>query len=292
MTGRLEGKVAVITGTGGIGTGRAAALRFAREGAAIVGCDINQAGAEETDELVREAGGKMVSLQPCNVGADEDVARLMRFAEDEFGGIDIVYNNASWIRPGHSLNITDEEFIDGLNGTALCTWRVTKAAAPYLIKRGGGSIINISSSTAHRAGTGTLDNFNLFFAYGVGKAAVLRITQLMAIDLAAHNIRVNCISPGSILPQAAPMLGEPGTPLWDAWHKAYLVRRPGLADDVANAALFLASDEAAYITGEDILVDGGLCVAGFQGVPLQRGLYDPSMLDAAAGGGGMGYATE
>ena len=294
MPGRLEGKVAVITGTGGPGMGRAAALRFAREGALIAGCDMNVEGAKETARLVTEAGGTMISLQPSDLTNEADAEALMAAAESEFGGIDILYNNASLIRPGHSLKISADDLTYGLNGTIVMTWLVTKAAVPYLRKRGGGSVINISSSTAHSAGTGVLDNFNLFFAYGVGKAGVIRMTELMAIDLAADNIRVNCISPGSILPNSGLMVGEEGSPLRQAWEKAYLVCRPGEPDDVVNTALFFASDESAYITGQDIVVDGGMCTAAFQGSPLQRGLYDPAMVEAASGGQDdtLTYATE
>lgn len=287
--GRLSGKVAVITGTGGIGTGRSAALRFAAEGACVVGCDVDVEGSKETLRLVREAGGTMVSLEPCDIGEDDAVERLMQLALSEYGGIDILYNNAAWIRPGSALNISADDLRYSLDGTIVATWRVTRAAVPHLRKRGGGSVINISSSTAQPVGTGALDNFNAFLGYAVGKAGVIRLTQLLAIDLAAMGIRVNCIAPGSILPQAQIMLGEEGSALRREWEKAYLVPRPGTGDDIAAAALFLASADAAYITGETIVVDGGLCISGMQGVPLQRGIYDDDMVAAASRGSGISY---
>lgn len=292
MTGRLSGKVAVITGTGGVGTGRAAALRFAQEGACVVGCDIDEEGSKETTRLVRKAGGEMVSLEPCDIGRDDAIDRLMRLAIAEFGGIDILYNNAAWIRPGASMKISADDLRFCLDGTIVATWRAIKAAVPYIGQGGGGSIINVASSTAHAAGTGVLDNFNAFFGYGIGKAGVIRMTQLLAIDLAPQNIRVNCISPGSILPQSRIMLGEPGSPLRERWNRAYLVPRPGTGEDVAATALFLACEDSAYVTGETILVDGGLCLSAMQGPPLQRGIYDGALVAAASGGAGISYKRE
>jgi meso-butanediol dehydrogenase / (S,S)-butanediol dehydrogenase / diacetyl reductase len=278
MTGKLAGKIAVVTGSGGPGMGRAVALKFASEGARVIGCDIDAEGAEETVHIVEQAGGTMTSLHPHDLQQEGAVEALMATADREFGGIDILYNNAMWARFDYPLGQSLDDFEYTLQGTLLLPWRAVQHAVPYM--RRGGSIINVASICGMPGGTGGLGNVNIFFPYGVGKAGVIRMTELLAIELAARDIRVNVISPGATLPSAEPLIGKPGSPTYQAWVDSLLIKRPGQAEDIAKAALFLASDDASYITGHNLPVDGGWSVSGGKGSPSREGF---DLLNAQTG---------
>jgi NAD(P)-dependent dehydrogenase (short-subunit alcohol dehydrogenase family) len=266
-SGRLAGKVAIITGTGA-GQGRAAALRFAREGASVVGCDLNEADALETVRLVNAAGGRMISLHPFDIANEEGHVRLVETAESEFGRLDILYNNAAWTRPGHARTMSLDDFRSSFDGTVTMYWLLARAAVAAMERHGGGSIVNISSIAGLPVGTSALGNSTFMFAYGIGKAAVIKMTQLLAIELAQFGIRCNAISPGTIdTPGVSRMIGEPGSPLRQAIIEESLVHRLGTSDDVVNAALFLSSDESSFITGHNLVVDGGWAVSGGGGRP-------------------------
>lgn len=272
MSLRLEGKVAVVTGTGGAGMGRAVALRFAQEGAVVVGCDINTAGAEETEESVRRAGGVMYSFHPADMQDEDSVKALMAYAVDKAGGIDILYNNVVWSKYQYALEQTREDLEFSVMGCIAPGWMSAKYAVPTMAARGGGSIINVASICAHGPGTGGLDNANFLFSYGVGKAGVVRMTELLAIDLAVYGIRVNCISPGVTLPVAKKFAGDEGSPTYRAFLDCMLLKRLGQADDVAKAALYFASDDSSYVTGQHLCVDGGWSVSGTRGWPSPEGV--------------------
>lgn len=251
---RLEGRIAVITGTGA-GIGRATALRFAEEGAAVVGADVSEAANDETARLVEDAGGKMVSTT-VDVTDDASVAALFRLAEEQFGRVDIVFNNAGVMLPGDDDAIsTSDEVIDrtlAINVKGVI--HGCRHGIPALRRAGGGSIINTASFVA------TLGAATPQIAYTASKGAVLSLTRELAVIHAREGIRVNALSPG-------PLQTELLMSFLDTEEKRQrrLVHVPmgrfGQAAEMANAALFLASDESSYMTGANLQVDGGITAA-------------------------------
>ena len=265
MTGRLDGKVAVITGTGG-GQGRTAALLFAAEGARIVGCDVNADGAAETVALVRSTGGEMVSTHPVDLSDESGVANLITFADDSYGGFDILYNNAATFVRGRTVATTSRADWDfSFANEVTLVFLAAKQAVDVLRRRGGGSIINVAS-VAGMVGSGLPANAAGNFVHAVFKGSVIRLTECLAIELAPHRIRVNAISPGPIETAAVSrFVDRPG--LRTIFNGSSLMSRLGRPEDVAYAALYLASDESAYVTGANLPVDGGFTVSGGVGSP-------------------------
>jgi meso-butanediol dehydrogenase / (S,S)-butanediol dehydrogenase / diacetyl reductase len=262
MSGRLDGKVAVLTGTGR-GIARAVAVRFAAEGARVVGCDLDPEAGQQTLELVRAGGGTMESLHPLDLMDEQGVQGLIEFAVKRFGGIDILFNSARGHRPGT------------IEGTSLGDWRwtldhtlgiqflVTKYAIPHLRMRTRASIIFVASISGLPLGTGFPGNVNCLLPYSVAKAGVIRLAIGLAHELAPDGIRVNAISPGNILAsEHSPFHGDKGRALRTAAENSCLMERLGSPDEIANAALFLASDEASFITGHNLMVDGGFAASG------------------------------
>jgi len=266
MDRRLEGKVAVITGTGR-GIARTAALRFAAEGAKVVGCDIDEEAAAETLKLVREAGGEMECLYPLDLNDEAETHRLMAFAAETYGGIDILWNNAMRSAAALPLEQPREDWDFTLANTLTIGWLASKHAIPHMKVRGGGSIIFSASISGTSFGSGFAGNAPHLFAYAVAKAGVIRMATVLANEFGQHGIRVNTIAPGTIQTAAAPY-GDDGSEFQRVVAIQHnLLGRTGYPDDVVNAALFLASDESSFITGQLMHVDGGYFASGGQGVP-------------------------
>jgi meso-butanediol dehydrogenase/(S,S)-butanediol dehydrogenase/diacetyl reductase len=244
---RLAGKVAIITG-GGSGIGRATAQLFTREGAKVVVADYNAEAGENTVQAIQDSGGEAIFVK-VDVSDAEQVQHMVQTALEAYGGIDILFNNAGILLFGTILNTDPKDWNRlmsiNLNGVFLCS----KAVIPHMIERGGGSIINTSSST------GAHDVAANIAAYVTSKGGVTLLTKAMAVDHAKDHIRVNAIAPG---PTDTPMLRENMSPEELANFAAtFPMKRLGWPEELAYAALFLASDEASFVTGAVLAVDGG-----------------------------------
>lgn len=264
MPGQLEGKVAVITGTGR-GIARNVALRYASEGAKIIGCDINEETAAETVELVRKAGGEMEALYPLDLTVEENAHRLAEFAAETYGGIDILYNSAAQFRIGTIEDMSLEDWKFSQDNVLTLHFLVTKHVIPHMRKRGGGAIVFVGSTTGV-LGAGYPGNLSFLLAYCCAKAAILRMTVILANELSEIGVRVNSVTPGAVGTEAGMVFyGEPGTESRRVSELGTLVPRLGEPDDIANAALFLVSPQASWVTGQNLIVDGGLVASGGMG---------------------------
>ncbi len=253
--GRLDGKVAVITGAAS-GIGRATAVRFGGEGAAVVIADLNRDGGESAVRECRENGGRAI-FHRVDVSNSEDIKAAVDLAVSEFGKLDVIFNNAGL---GGAVGTIEEITFENWDRTMAILLRAVfagmKYAVPEMRKAGGGSIISTASVAGLRGGAGP-------HAYSAAKAAVINLTRSVALEVGKDRIRVNCICPGGI---NTPLINRrmPGGEETAAQFLAHIqpIPRAGRPDDIANMALFLASDESEWISGAAMVVDGGLTAGG------------------------------
>ena len=272
MIGRVAGKVALITG-GGSGIGAATAQRLQEEGARVVVVDINGASAERVAGELRERGGE-ASHFAADVTDPEAVQGMIRHAVKTFGRLDILHNNATAAEVGAVTNLSLEGWNRTLAVNVTAPFLATKYALPIMIDQGGGAIVNTASISGTRGDYGMA-------AYNAGKAAVINFTRSAAIEYASKNVRMNCVCPGAIDTPAIQALTGSGQPtphmlvsgsaaglptlppeaqakLRERMAAAHPIGRLGLPREIANLVLFLASDEASFITGAAYIIDGGL----------------------------------
>lgn len=255
MAGRLEGKVAVITG-GGSGIGRDSVLRFLAEGAKVVASDVNERTGKETIDLAAAAGfGKNVVFQKTDVSDEDEVRAMIERARSEFGRLDIVFNNAGY--PGavgkvHEIKMDqwDKTFGVLVRGVFLGMKHGTRV----MLEQGeGGALINTGSVAGLTGGCGPI-------AYTACKAAVINMTRAVAVQLARHNIRANTVCPGGV---NTPLVHRGNEEAMDGvMANAQPMKTAGRGTDIAAAAVYLASEDARFVTGTEIVVDGGLMAAG------------------------------
>jgi NAD(P)-dependent dehydrogenase (short-subunit alcohol dehydrogenase family) len=253
MAGRLAAKVALVTGIGA-GIGRACALLFAREGATVFGCDIDAVRAAETVATASEAGLSLESLHPIDLTRSADVQRCVDQVLARHGRIDVVVN-AGAINPQFApvQEMSYERiWVPTLMGEADIVFLMCKAVWPHLIAGGGGSIVNFSSVVAQRG-----SEFAGMLAHCAGKGAVLAMTRQLAVEGGVHNIRANTIAPGLVASLATASQGFTEGAARDRIAASIPLRRIGKPEDIAYCALYLASDEAAWVTGANFAVDGG-----------------------------------
>ena len=252
MTGRLSGKVALITGVGG-GIGAAAAARFAAEGARVVGCDLDADGAARTEGEVRAAGGEIEVMGGVDLGDAGQARAWVDQAVATYDGIDVLFNNASAQRFGalDELSVADWDFT--MRNELNLVYYTVRAAWPHLKAYGGGSIINVGSIAALRGVEFMPQN-----AHSAAKGGVIALTLQLVVEGGPLGIRSNVISPGLVeTPNTAPMLADPPERLRRIVLDRIPLGRHGQPEDIVNAAVFLASDESSWMSGANLVVDGG-----------------------------------
>ncbi len=266
MSDRLKGKIAIVTGAGSvagppdrppIGNGKAAAILYATEGAAVMAVDLNVDAAEETKKAITANGGTC-SVFRADVTQSQDCMAMARQCLKEYGRIDILHNNVGTVgrKLGGILDVDEGDWDFILNVNAKSMFQTCRAVVPHMLNQGKGVVLNISSLAAVE------HSFPPIFLYTISKAAVNSLTRCLAVQLAGNGIRVNAIMPGMI---DSPMIYEGLSPMYagnwqrmrDERNKRVPIKKMGEPWDVAYTALFLVSDEAKHITGQVVAVDGG-----------------------------------
>jgi NAD(P)-dependent dehydrogenase (short-subunit alcohol dehydrogenase family) len=251
---RLEGKVAIVTGAGS-GIGAAAARLFAAEGARVAVADVRAEAADAVAGEIVGSGGEALAVAG-DVSSDAGAQAIVAAAGDAWGRLDALYNNAGVDATGDVLDVTAEDWDRCFDVNVKGTWLCSKHAIPLMERSGGGAIVNQGSVAA-------LVGIRRFVAYCAAKGAVVSLTRAMALDLAPQGIRVNCVCPGTVLtPLMETMITQRGNGDLDRGIamtvEKYPIGRLGAPDEIARVALFLVSDDAAFITGSIHAADGGM----------------------------------
>lgn len=244
----LENKVAIVTGAAS-GIGEASARRFAKEGAMVVVADIRHAKAEAVAQAIRDEQGEAISVE-VDVADAASVEAMVAAAVAQYGRLDVLFNNAGTLRPGTAveLSVADWDFVMAVNVRSV--FLGAKFAVPHMVAQGGGSIINTASISGLHGDGGAI-------CYAASKAAVINLTRALSTDHGPQGVRVNAICPGTIeTPPVKRMMAEPV--VLERNVNAHALRRLGRPEEIAAAALWLASDESSFVSGEAIVVDGGL----------------------------------
>lgn len=264
---RLEGKVALVVGAGSVGpgwgNGKATAVVYARQGAKVFAVDINLEAAEETAGIIKDEGGEAMAFA-ADVTKPADVAAMVEACMAKFGQINVLHNNVGGVGPGRTLDtVTEEDWYATFDINVTSAFLTCKAVVPIMIDQGGGAIVNISS-------IGGIRHLNVpMTTYATGKGALNELTRNVALQYASKKIRANCVLPGYIdTPftrrdiKGKPSFAYKGYTNAEEYGKArdaiVPIGRMGTAWDVAYASLFLASDEASYVTAQTLVVDGGV----------------------------------
>ncbi|MBI3937241.1 MAG: glucose 1-dehydrogenase [Betaproteobacteria bacterium] len=253
MQGRLEGKVVIVTGAGN-GIGAETARRFAAEGAAVVAADLDESAARVVAGEIAAAGRRAVA---CHVDIREPrlIEAMLAFARETFGPLDVLINNAGLGAQKHFLETPPETLRTMLDVNLVGTFLCAQAGAREMAQRRRGRIVNFASHSGLLGSSGRA-------AYAAAKGGIIAMTRVMAVDLAEYGITVNAIAPGPIdVPRSRRQHNEERR---TAWQRAVPLGRYGEPREVAAAALFLASDEASYVTGQTLAVDGGFTAAGLR----------------------------
>jgi NAD(P)-dependent dehydrogenase (short-subunit alcohol dehydrogenase family) len=260
---RLDGKVALVTGCGtrgeGWGNGKAISVLLARQGATIFGVDRDMEAAQVTQKIIEDEGGKAF-VMTSNVTQSQDVQTMVQQCMDKFGRIDILVNNVGQSEPGGPVEMSEETWDGQMDLNVKTAFLTMKSVLPIMEKQGSGSVISISSVAGLRyVGKPQV-------AYAAGKAALMQLTKTTAVLYANKGIRLNCVVPGLVFTPLVKRLADKyAGGQFDAFvehrHQQVPAGHMGDAWDVANAVLFLASDQSRYITAQDIVVDGGLIAA-------------------------------
>jgi 3-oxoacyl-[acyl-carrier protein] reductase len=253
----LQDKIALITGAGN-GIGRATSIRFANEGAKVVICDLDEGGLAQTQQAITEAGGQATSIVG-NISVRDDVQKAVDTAISTYGGLHILINNAGITRDGLTTRIkdgetkfmTDDKWDAVLNVNLKGTWLCCQLAAVPMIEQGYGRIVN----TASIAALGNIGQAN----YSASKAGIIGLTKTLALEWARYNINVNCVAPGGVNTRMTETIPEK---IIENLIQGIPLRRFAEPEEIAAVHAFLSSQDAAYITGQVIFVDGGVSVGG------------------------------
>jgi NAD(P)-dependent dehydrogenase (short-subunit alcohol dehydrogenase family) len=259
----LRGKVALVTGSGSIGpgwgNGKATATLFARQGATVIGVDLNQDAAAETQRTIESEGGLSIALAGDVTDADQ-VRALVADCASRFGRIDVLVNNVGRSEPGGPVELDEQTWDEQMEVNVKSAFLTCKAVLPIMERQGGGAVVNVASVAGLRyVGKPQV-------AYSAGKAALMQFTRTTAVIYASRGIRLNCVVPGLMhTPLVRRLADKYAGGDYDGFvaHRGEQVPmgRMGDAWDVAHAALFLASDEARYVTATELVVDGGFIAA-------------------------------
>lgn len=260
---RFSDKVVWITG-GGKGIGRATAEAFAAEGACVAILELDEKSGSDAVSAIEAEGGRAL-LVAGDATREEDVQRAVEVTVETYGGLDVLVNNAYYCVGNRVLDMEPELWDRNIAGVLKSAYLCSRASLPHLMARGGGAIVNVSSANAIMAFGES--------AYSAGKAAVLSLTRTMAVDYGPDGIRVNAVCPGTVrTPAWDPVLAK-NPDMLEKLSPAFPLRRVGTPEEIARVILFLASEDASFVTGANLVADGGLTVGNPSFLQLMEGNF-------------------